>query len=351
MTCAAKTTGIEREEIISEAGLTLLSGKSLKASLDIDWDDVQAKHEALQKLLAEVDAVEEWLATHARDEMDKPPLKEAVQTLRKVLEQDLEPDPSRGGRRIKRGVAKDRMPSLGDREMRHGRKSKSKKFSGYKRYALQTRPGGIVMSACAAPANRAEHEVGDEMLVEAESQGPLQGIDIDRGFLSASKVVQFYNEGKEVNCKPWPSRNRGLFTKEDFEIRLQDYTVMCPAGTITSISTKTRVARFPKSACSECKLRSQCTRAKEGRGRSVSVHQQEAMLIDFRQRKKTEQGRQKLRERVTIEHKLARIGSIQGNKARYKGTRKNTFDVRRAAVVANLQTIARHQEHQLQVAV
>ena len=47
------------------------------------------------------------------------------------------------------------------------------------------------------------------------------------------------------------------------------------------------------------------------------------------------------RQRTTIEHSLARIDHIQGPKARYKGLRKNTLDVRRIAVVANLQRIAR----------
>jgi IS5 family transposase len=35
------------------------------------------------------------------------------------------------------------------------------------------------------------------------------------------------------------------------------------------------------------------------------------------------------------------VDQIQGPKARYKGTRKNTLDLRRVAVVANLQRIAR----------
>lgn len=34
----------------------------------------------------------------------------------------------------------------------------------------------------------------------------------------------------------------------------------------------------------------------------------------------------------------ARLDRIQGAKARYKGTRKNTLDVRRAAVIPNLQS-------------
>jgi len=35
------------------------------------------------------------------------------------------------------------------------------------------------------------------------------------------------------------------------------------------------------------------------------------------------------------------VDHIQGPKARYKGIRKDTIDVRRVAVVANLQRIAR----------
>ena len=56
------------------------------------------------------------------------PLKAALDALSRVLEQDLEPDPGGGGR-IKQGEAKDRMPSLGDKEMRHWRKSKAKTFN------------------------------------------------------------------------------------------------------------------------------------------------------------------------------------------------------------------------------
>jgi IS5 family transposase len=44
--------------------------------------------------------------------------------------------------------------------------------------------------------------------------------------------------------------------------------------------------------------------------------------------------RRQLRHLTTVEHSLARI-KIQGPKARYKGTRKNTLDLHRTAVVAN----------------
>lgn len=47
------------------------------------------------------------------------------------------------------------------------------------------------------------------------------------------------------------------------------------------------------------------------------------------------------RERTVVEHRRARIDGVQGTKARYKGTRKNEFDVNRAAAVVNLQEISR----------
>jgi hypothetical protein len=46
-----------------------------------------------------------------------------------------------------------------------------------------------------------------------------------------------------------------------------------------------------------------------------------------------------LRKRVAVEHSLAHLSRRQGRRARYRGTRKNLFDVRRAAAVQNLETI------------
>jgi hypothetical protein len=55
----------------------------------------------------------------------------------------------------------------------------------------------------------------------------------------------------------------------------------------------------------------------------------------------TPEGRAKLRERVAVEHSLSHIGRWQGRRARYLGSRKNLFDLRRSAIVNNLHVIAR----------
>ena len=44
-------------------------------------------------------------------------------------------------------------------------------------------------------------------------------------------------------------------------------------------------------------------------------------------------------ERTMIEHKLAHISQRPGNDARYVGVRKNTFDLRRASAIQNLETL------------
>ena len=91
--------------------------------------------------------------------------------------------------------------------------------------------------------------------------------------------------------------------------------------------------------CIRDRLRARCTASSNGR--SVAVHPDEALLAELRHRQQTPDGRAKLRERVAVEHALAHVGYWQGRRARYLGTRKNLFDLRRVAMVHNLHVIAR----------
>jgi hypothetical protein len=164
---------------------------------------------------------------------------------------------------------------------------------------------------------------------------------IDRGYLASPRIAGLRSEGKDVLCKPWPSRNRGRYTKEDFRIDLSAGELTCPAGLKARISPKSLVARFAATKCDVCAQRSKCTAARLGRGRSISIHAQEELLIQLRASRKTSDGRRALRQRVVVEHSLAKLGAIQGPRARYKGTRRNILDARRCAAVVNIQAIAR----------
>ena len=73
----------------------------------------------------------------------------------------------------------------------------------------------------------------------------------------------------------------------------------------------------------------------------MSIHPDEALLAELRERQHTPEGRAELRERVAVERALAHVRHWQGRRARYLGTPKNLFDLRRVAVIHNLHVIAR----------
>jgi transposase len=99
------------------------------------------------------------------------------------------------------------------------------------------------------------------------------------------------------------------------------------------------VVHFPAQICAVCPLRAQCTGS--ARGRSVTIHPDERLLQELRARHLTATGQAKLRERIQVERTLAHMGHWQGNRARYRGLRKNLFDLRRTTVVHNLHVLAR----------
>jgi hypothetical protein len=343
VTCAAKALKMNREQVIREAGLTLLSAPSIKAALDSDWDDPEQRDEALARLLGEVDLLEEWVTGHGAVLTEDVPVREALEALRRVLEQDLDPVPPDGPRRIRRGTARDRMPSLGDPEMRHGRKSKAKPFTGYKRHFIRFLNPNIITGALALPANCPEQQALELLVADTKRHAHFDELHMDRAYLGSPAVRQLRAAGVKIQCKPWPSRNAGRFTKEDFAIDLSARTVRCPEQATASIAPKSSVARFPKSVCAACPQRASCTSAKNT-GRTITIHPLEDLLIELRSEKSTPEGREALRERTAIEHSLARVSHIQGPKARYRGVRKNTLDERRTGVVMNLQEIARERQ-------
>jgi hypothetical protein len=326
---------LDEETVIKGAGLSVLSADSIKSALDIDWDDDDAQSAALERLLTQVDALEKWIAKRAAEAAAVPPIKEPLEMLRKLVAQDIEPDPTNGGRRIKQEVAKDRIISISDPEMRHGRKSKTKLFNGYKRHIALA--NNLILATTVVPANIQEHEAAATLLERAGHHGTIEVVDIDRGYLSSDAIAKLHHEGVVINSKPWVPTNKGLFTKLDFDIDARRRLVTCPNGK-TARAVDSGKATFALDDCQRCKLKSSCTTSES---RSITLHPNEGMLIQLRRRKATRTGRAELRKRVRVEHKLARVASVQGETARYAGARKNELDLNRTAAILNLQEVAR----------
>src|SRR5262249_42901988 len=198
---------------------------------------------------------------------------------------------------------------------------------------------GLVPRVGIPAANAPEAAVTEDIAADLDAAGRrLSELHIDRAYLS-SALVRDRSPDLAVFCRAWRVRNTGgRFAKDQFTLDFAAGQLTCPAG-VTMPFQPGKTVRFPKSICAACPLRARCTT--RSHGPSVSVHPDQALLAEPRQRQQTPQGRAKLRERVAVEHALAHVGHWQGRRARYLGTRKNLFDLRRVAVVHNLHIIAR----------
>jgi Transposase DDE domain len=202
------------------------------------------------------------------------------------------------------------LPKIGaSASMRHGRKSRSVRVDGYKRHVLHDLDTGLIRAVGITPANIPEASVTREISTDLERQSVmLRELHIDRAYLS-SHLVRERSDEVEIYCKAWPVREGKRFSKQAFSLDWERQIIRCPAVQEMPF-VPGGVVHFPKDTCAQCPLKTQCTTS--AKGRSVSIHPDEALLIELRERQLTPEGRAKLRERIAVEHTLAHVGRWQG---------------------------------------
>ena len=344
LSCAAELSHTTPARLAATAGVPMLAQRSIKAALDIEWSDPTQKSSAIVTLVEELDRLEAWLRKELADEIDEPPLSEHLATLAQLRAQDLDPEPPGGKPRIRKGVAEDRRVSVEDPDMRHGRKSSSKRFNGFKSHIAMDMDSNLILACAVMPANRPEEEgvplLRDDLAIPSYEVGELF---IDRGYIASTDVRAMADAGRSVVCKPWAQPNGRFFPKSAFLINLRRKVITCPNGKQKAFNLGTTV-RFDAADCRRCSIRSACTGRSLERGRMVRIADDEPLQQKLRKESASPAGREHLRERVVVEHRLAHLSRKQGPRARYRGTRKNLFDVRRHAAVLNLETIQRVKE-------
>lgn len=322
--------------VAQQADAEILAKTSLKAALDLDWDDPISRIQALTQILQTLNSVESWVEQQTNlDEKIITKVNKSLAAARQIEAQDVE-EVSDESPKLRKGVAKNRRITIEDEQMRHGRKSRSQRFDGYKRHVLKDLDLGLVRAVGLTPANEPEASVTTAIEVDLQHQQvTLKELLIDRAYLT-SKWVKERASDLTIICKAWRVRNGKMFDKTAFVLDWEHHLIRCPNGVSIPFS-QGQVVHFSQTDCQLCPLRSQCTTS--ATGRSISIHPDEFLLQELRQRQTSATGRAKLRERVSVEHSLARIGQWQGDKARYFGIRKNLFDLRRMAVVHNLHVL------------
>ena len=317
-----------------------------------DWDDRAAREQLVAALAADAYACLDVL-----DGRDLPGgVAQIGELLATVVGQDLEEDEETGRFRIARKVAKDRVISTVDPNARHGHKTSSKGFDGYKGHAAVDPDSEIITDTIVTPGNAGDASVAEDLIDDLLDNNPSDDTP-DTGRAQQPKVYgdSAYGTGEfqarledadiASGCRTQPPspRTGGLFTKDRFNVDLGDDTVTCPNQVTVGIRRgrdRGGIAYFGDN-CATCPLRSQCTTAAGGRMVRVGVH--EAALTRARARQTDPTWGDDYRAtRPKVERKLAHLMRRRhgGRRARVRRTIKVDADFNLLAAAANLARLA-----------
>ena len=338
---------------------------STTAKPQIDWDDAEARavlidsraRDGFRCLEVLVDRPLSWLVA------------DAGELLGTVLGQDIETGPD-AGLGIRWGVARDRVISTVDRDTRHGHKTQARGFHGYKGHVAVDPDSEIITDTIVTPGNAGDASVAKDLITDltnndnpADADSDSDSSDGDAGGVAAEaepdakKVYgdaaygtgefqqHLNNHGIESGCgtqTPAP-RPGGLFTKDHFDIDLDNDTVTCPAGETADIARNEAgdgIAQFAQ-ACDGCVFRENCTTSRAGR--TINVGRHEAALSEARQQQANPDWKEDYRKtRPKIERKLAHLmyRGHGGRRARVRGQSKVDADFNLLAAAHNLHRLA-----------
>jgi transposase len=305
----------------------------------IDWADASARRTQLRELVELGRAV--LVATAGEED-----LAEAAELLGRIIDQDIDDTPhDGGGPAIRHGVAVDRVISVVDPDMRHGRKSPSKRVDGYKAHVLTDHDNELILGVAATAANCPDGPEAASLVAAAHDAGvPVGEVLGDTAYGDGDTRVAVESAGAKVTAKTQPPARTGKFVKTDFAIDPDALTATCPAGHTSSDAgwgrdrkgRRVPVIRFG-ARCDDCALREQCTTNTDGRVVTLNFH--EARLQAARLDQARPATRRKLRRRSLVERKLAELKMHGIGNARYRSERKVLLQLRLTAGLVNLKKL------------
>jgi len=332
---------------------------SLKGEAEINWEDPKARQRFLTSIVADADRLLEiarqTLVGYAPDSEEHKRLTEAADLLARLLLQDVERKPDTGEASIREGVAVDRVISVQDPEMRHGRKSKAKRFDGHKAAVVVDPESQLITAADVLAGNVPDNEKALELVEQSEENTGLAVEETmgDCAFGDGTTRQEFADAERKLVARVPDRPNSAQIPKEDFRLDLTAKACTCPVGqeckTLVLIGRrKDRKGRsqewfgfkFDPAVCASCSLRASCVKAAPGKGRTVSLHPQEALLQAARAFQRSEAFAPYRKWRQAAEHRIARLMQLGMRQARYFGRVKTLFQLLMAATVANLTLVA-----------
>ena len=330
--CLKVLTAIDSEAGTELVGLLARSDYGRDGKPQIVWSDPEARAGLVAELFADAEAVIEFCGR-----FDDPGLAAAVELLAVVAGQDIEivaDDDGVETPQIRQGVAPDRVISTVDPDARHGHRSRSDRYDGYKLHVSTDIDSDLICSATATLATTHDATVLEDLL-DADPV-PVAEVIADTHYGSGPTRQAMADKGIELVAPAPPISTRaGMFSKADFVIDLDAATITCPAGASAAIppprGVKRRQVRFEPSDCSACELKARCTT--RAAGRVVEINPHEEVLAPARAQRWTPEFLDRYRQRAQAERKVAQIKS-RTNSVPWRGLNKVNLwlDLRIAAL-------------------
>jgi hypothetical protein len=312
-----------------------------------DWDDPGARDALVDALAKDGFAA---LSVLEGQKLDAT-VQQAADLLATVLGQDVERSED-GTFRIIRGVAPDRVISTVDPEARHGHKTSSRGFDGYKGHLAVDPDSEIIVGTEVTAGNVGDGEaagslIGDELSDAKKADGESSSLEIygDASYGTADLVEQIEDAGAEVNVKVQPASppRVGLYSQDDFQIDTDAGTACCPAGVLVQLGRRSdgsAIADF-RASCPSCPMRERCTTSSSGR--QLRVHPKHKTIARHRARQRDPEWRARYRAtRPKVERKIGHLMRRKhgGRRARVRGCQKVGLDFALLAAAVNLARLA-----------
>ena len=350
----AKAAHQSVKEWIGQNGFDRYQASSIKGEATVNWDSEQERDAFLKGIVLDVERLLSMAEEVANDNPEwETEIKAGVGLLHQLIGQDIE----RKGEavKLKEGVARDRLISVQDPEMRHGRKSHSKRFNGYKAAIAVDGESQLITAVDVLHGNAGDATHALELTIDSENN---TGLDVeetvgDCAYGGGNTRQIFVDAGRELVAKVAVHGRRDQISKDLFQIDLDEMTCTCPVGQISrrvvtlgswkdkdGIKHKGKAFRFERKVCADCLLRTGCIKTKANRGRTVSLHPQEGLLQKAKAFQKSEAFKPYCQLRQVAEHRIARLMQLGMRQARYLGPKKTLFQLLMAATVANLTLVA-----------
>jgi hypothetical protein len=313
---------------------------------EIDWSDPEQRVAQLKALVQDAETVLDLAAEHS----DDAELQASAWLLTKILGDDIVDDDD-GDPQIAEGTAPDRIISVTDPEMRHGRKSRAQRFDGFKVSVSSDLTSDMILDIAdvTAAGGDGQHLLPTVRRTEAQTDVTVERVVADGAYGSGQNLEACAQRTDQPIDLLTPRRRPAdpEVHKCAFRIDPEAKTATCPQGiTVSGRDRHDRNGRpfllfhFPRERCEACSLFARCVRSKT-RGRSVRTSPYEAYLQAQRERQQTAEFQTLYRQRSRVERIIAELVYHGLRRTRYLGQDKRQLQRLWLAAVVNLKRLFR----------